>query len=248
MGVETKVDSNATFEQLTATAQPPEQVGILLALGVTAFAITARDLQRYEMEDWQALNPAGWAEALREAGVGDDERLAPYLAEVERERDAHRRALERAQAGGIPEVDGESRCGDHRLDHGAWMCALRTGLGDALGGRLDDWWVETTQGGPVMVLWSTQLSERVPGRDVYLQVSCTSRRRTLGLRVGGGNGDAQEVRDLLAPIAASAGLPAPGRGRGATFNVASVDLTAHGAADAADQVLAVLDALLTALS
>jgi len=183
VGVETKVDSNASREQLVATSGPPH-VGVLLSPGITAMNLTGRDLAP-DMPAWNVITPDRWASVLRDNGIQHDELLAPYFAQVEREADEHARARELAHhpSGSSWSIEGSRRC-DGLLEHYAWLAEIRE--------RSDapyEWWTYTNQSGPLMGLWCGKFQGS--DRDVFVEFMCSDSSRRLCLKIGAGQDDLQ---------------------------------------------------------
>ena len=181
IGVETKVDSNATREQLAATADAPN-LGVLLTLGITAMNLTARDLGP-DLNAWNVVTPADWTTVLRNAGAADSVLLAPYLHEVDQEASDHVHARELAHEPDRADWSRTSRRGlGESLEHYAWLAEIRD--------RLDlpeTWWTYTNQSGPLMGTWRSEF--QTSDRDTFLEFMCSRHRRILCLKIGEGEGD-----------------------------------------------------------
>lgn len=185
LGIETKVDSNATREQLAETARPPD-FGVLLAVGITALNLTEHDLTD-AVKEWSVIGPARWAHALERAGVASDPMLAPYLAEVQREAQEHAAARKLARHEYQPDHESLSRRREDRLlEHYAWLAEVRESLDNP---APSEWWTYTNQSGPLMGLWREEFQRTDRERDTFIEFVCSDRRRTLCLKIGGGNGD-----------------------------------------------------------
>lgn len=186
VGVETKVDSNATREQLTATAIPPA-IGVLLAVGVTALNLTQEDLGP-DLEGWSVVGPGRWAAALKEVGADRDLVLAPYVADVEREAAEHKRARALVNRTADPgaRIRSSRREGDGLLEHYAWLAGVREGIEDQ-----QLWWTYTNRSGPLMGLWREDFQRSK--RDTFLEFMCSHSRRILCLKIGSGKGELRAV-------------------------------------------------------
>jgi hypothetical protein len=204
LAVETKVDSNASYEQITATAEPP-QLGVLLALGVTALAIGDRELAD-NAPGWRAFDPGRWAAILDRCGAEGDSLLGPYATEVRREAREHAAARELARRDGAPsERVAGARREDGLLEHYAWLAEIRDRLDDA-----GEWWTYTNRSGPLMGLWRDDFQQ--DGRDTFIEFMCSDRERILCLKIGGGDGDLHDSAEHALSRVRGAGWQ-PGRRR-----------------------------------
>ena len=128
----------------------------------------------------------------------DDALLAPYLAEVEREADEHRRARKISDGSAAPNWTLESsRRADGLLEHYAWLAEIRERLANP-----DDWWTYTNRSGPLMGLWRQEFQRPGrPGRDTFLEFMCSGSARTLCLKLGSGEADLRSTAvDALARV------------------------------------------------
>lgn len=233
LGIETKVDSNATREQLAETARPPD-LGVLLAVGITALNLTEHDLTE-DIKEWSVVGPARWADALERAGIGSDPMLAPYLVEVQREAREHAAARKLACQGYQPDHERLSRRrNDRLLEHYAWLAEVRESVDDP---APSEWWTYTNQSGPLMGLWREEFQRMDRDRDTFIEFVCSDRRRALCLKIGGGSGDlpaaASDALDAVQHLGWQAGRRP--RTSAETCTAAWLDFTEHGASVAAER-------------
>jgi hypothetical protein len=107
LGVEVKVDSAWTGEQLRSTISDDDE-GVLLAIGCTALAVTPSDLPG---KNWRLVGPAVWATIVEAHRHGDDE-LGAYAKHVRAEAASHDRARAAVTAGrAVVERRGGTRLG-----------------------------------------------------------------------------------------------------------------------------------------
>ena len=146
LGIETKVDSAWTPEQLTETV-PPDAFGVLLAVGYTALAATEKDLALLSPKPgwWRLVGPQPWGEVIRDHADGDPE-LERYARRVMNEAREQRAALE-AVVTGQPVTAREDR--DARtLSHWAYFHQVLRDRDDVA-----EWERKTLISGPLLTLW-----------------------------------------------------------------------------------------------
>jgi hypothetical protein len=247
LGVETKVDSDGSREQLKATAAPPHY-GVLLALGLTALKLEQDDLGP-DLEQWRVVDPAAWGKLLVAVGAVDHARdlLTPYLGEIEREAREHEAARAVAQSATKPRSlpPTTTRREGGYLEDLAWLAEVRERLTNR-----HWWWTKTLISGPLMGYWPAEWND---GRtDVYLEFMCFDRSRSLCLKAA-----AQDPQQLitasqhLLDVAAEYGWHAPRRRAGSrakSCTAAWLDVTDYLPCRAAELVHEQLAALSGALA
>lgn len=168
LGVEVKVDSAWSAEQLCETV-PPAAHGVLLAVGRTHLAITDADMRHLDDEfehAWRCAGPGDVAEIIERHAHGDPQ-LISYARHLRAEQAEHQAARAAVRDG----VTVTSRRDARALAHWAYF-------GEVLALRDDAWaWERKTLiSGPLVTFW---LSERRDGSGDYLEFMGEGTRRSL---------------------------------------------------------------------
>lgn len=157
LGVEVKVDSAWTPEQLTSTVNEDDK-GVLLAVGCTALTATPPEMPT---ENWVLVGPAEWA-TIVEAHTHGDDLLAAYAKHVRNEAESHERARDAVKT--LQPVE-EPRNGSE-LRHWAYFCEVvdHSTLDPSSG----SWERKKLISGPLLTRWINR--DDTPDRGVYIEL------------------------------------------------------------------------------
>jgi hypothetical protein len=185
LGVEVKVDSAWSPEQLKSTVAPGDR-GVLLAVGCTALAATEAEMP----SGWRFVGPAEWASIVAEHASGDQE-LEMYVGHVRREDGSHVVALQRVNEN-LPVEEIRERTA---LGHWAYFHEV---VASRPAGEGESWERKTLISGPLLTLW---IDAGGGGRGAYIELMGHSdETRTLCVKCWSHGNDLPDVRATVAAL------------------------------------------------
>jgi hypothetical protein len=157
LGVEVKVDSAWTPQQLTSTVNEDDE-GVLLTVGCTALTATPPEMPT---ENWRLVGPAEWA-TIVEAHTHGDDLLAAYAKHVRNEAESHERARDAVKT--LQPVE-EPRNGSE-LRH--WAYFYEVVDHSTLNPSSGSWERKKLISGPLLTRWINR--DDTPDRGVYIEL------------------------------------------------------------------------------
>lgn len=157
LGVEIKVDSAWTAEQLTESVSTSRQ-GVLLAVGYTGLAATQAELQVLDERPWRLVGPFDWTTILQAERFADTQ-LESYATQVREEAKSQADAIRRVNLG-QDVVRGRQPVA---LGHWAYFHEVVAAAGETL-----PWERKTQISGPLLTRWLYEAGDEDGGAFVEL--------------------------------------------------------------------------------
>ena len=182
IAVETKVHSQATWEQLLETTEGGAR-GVLLAPGRVGMRIPDDFMCALEEQSgarWRLLDVETWKEVADRSleGASSSPWIAEYVAKLRGEADLQRRALERAE-------DADIAHAENMRDACAWLRAMRGHLEPVLDRR---WAAEGQLSGEILYNNFEGAWRASNEADLYLSFNAAPERIIFAVRAGAGRG------------------------------------------------------------